>query len=189
MEELLEKLLQKLEGANKVVFMGIGEEKLADDGFGPYVITHLLDYSDEKYLFMNASVDPMARIDEIVDFNPSHLVLLDTCTLKKPPGTIAFLEREDLAEYVAISSHTIPVHVVVDLILEQIPGLKIFMIGVVPESLKGITEFKFYKEETYSLEERSENIDLPFFNLNLTDTVKKSADEIIKIIKQVMLTI
>ena len=32
MKEMLEKLLDELNGANKIVFVGIGEEKLTDDG-------------------------------------------------------------------------------------------------------------------------------------------------------------
>ena len=36
-----------IEDAKKVVFMGIGEEKLSDDGVGPYIISELLSYSNE----------------------------------------------------------------------------------------------------------------------------------------------
>ena len=85
----MEKVFDRLKGANKVVFMGIGEEKLSDDGVGPYIISELLKYTNEKFLFINANIDPMSRIDQIVEFNPSHLVILDTCTYNGPPGTVA----------------------------------------------------------------------------------------------------
>jgi len=186
MNEMLEKLLKMLNDALKIVFVGIGEEKLADDGVGPYVISELLHFSNEKFLFINAGIDPMSRVDEIVDFKATHLVLLDTCTLNKPPGTVAIIERENIQEHVPISSHTIPIHVVIDLLLEKIPHLKVFMIGIVPESLEGFTELSFYKEDQYSLEERSENEDLPFFEFNLTPTIKKVADQIIDIIKEII---
>ena len=58
MREMFERLFSKLEGAKKVVFMGIGEEKLSDDGVGPYIISELLSYSNEKFLFINAGVTP-----------------------------------------------------------------------------------------------------------------------------------
>jgi Ni,Fe-hydrogenase maturation factor len=128
----------------------------------------------------------MNRIDEIIRFKASHLVILDTCTLKKPSGTVAIIERKNIYKSVPISSHTIPIHIVIDLIAEKLPNLYAFMIGFVPESLEGFTELNLYKEDEISLEERSENEDLPFFEFNLTDTVKKAADELIKIIKNII---
>jgi len=186
MKEMLETLLGRLKGANKTVFMGIGEEKMSDDGVGPYIISELLEFSDEKFLFMNAGIDPVSRIDEVIEFHPSHLVILDTCTFKGPPGTVALIERENIAEYVPISTHTLPIHVVIDLIIEKLHELSIFMIGIVPESLEGFKELILFKENEYSIDDRSENIDLPFFNIQLTDTIKNVANEMIIIIKELI---
>lgn len=186
MEEFQPILLKKLNNANKVVFMGIGEEKLSDDGVGPYIISELLDYSSEKTLFINAGIDPMSRIENIIEYQPSHLVLLDTCTLSKPPGTVALIERENIKEFVPISTHTIPIHIVVDLIIEKLPNLNVFMIGIVPECLEGFSELSLYKEGEFSIEERSEHEDLPFFEFNLTKTIQNVAHQIIEIIKQII---
>ncbi|GAH03393.1 unnamed protein product, partial [marine sediment metagenome] len=90
---------------------------------------------------------------------------------------------------VAISTHTIPIQVIVDLLIDKLPNLKVFMIGIVPKSLVGFTELNLYKEDEYSLEERSENEDLPFFEFNLTPTIQKVADQIIDIIKEIILKI
>ncbi len=186
MKELHSKLLEKLQDANRLVFIGIGEEKLSDDGVGPYIISELLKFSNEKYLFINAGIDAMSRIDDVIEFHPSHLILFDTCTLSKPPGTIAIIERENIQESVPISSHTIPIHLVVDLLIEKLTDLKVFMIGIVPESLDGFLELNLYKEDEFSIEERSEHEDLPFFEFHLTDTIQKVADQIIEIIKEIM---
>jgi hydrogenase maturation protease len=186
MREVFERLISKLKDAKKAVFMGIGEEKLSDDGVGPYIISELLSYSNEKFLFINAGVTPMSRIDEITDFQATDLVLLDTCTLNKPPGTVAMIEREKIKEYVSISTHTIPLHVVIDLIIEKLPDLNVFMIGFVPESLEGFTELVLYKEDEFSFDERNENQDLPFFEFHLSETIQKVANQMIAIIKEAM---
>jgi len=186
MEELFKRILVKVKDASKIVFMGIGEEKLSDDGVGPYIISKLLHLSNQKFLFINAGIDPMARVDDIVNFHPSHLVLIDTCTLKKEPGTISILERENMSNYIPISSHTIPIHIVIDLLINQIQNLKVFMIGFVPESLEGFTELRQFRSDELSLEELDKNIDLPFFEIHLTDTVQKSADMLIEIIKKLL---
>ncbi|MFX1259332.1 MAG: hydrogenase maturation protease [Promethearchaeota archaeon] len=185
---MLEKLKNMLKGATKVVFMGIGEEKMADDGVGPYIISELLKYSNEKILFVNAGIDPMTRIEEIIKFHPSHLILIDTCTFNGPPGTVAILKRKNICNYVPISTHTIPIYIVIDFIIEKLPrsNLKVFMIGIVPESLKGFTELTQYKAGELSLEELSENENLPFFNFNLTETIKKVADKLILILKEII---
>jgi hydrogenase maturation protease len=187
MKELQSKLLKKLQNARKLVFIGIGEEKLSDDGVGPYIISELLRNSNEKFLFINAGIDPMSRIEEVIEFQPSHLILLDTCNLSKPPGTVAIIERENIQESVPISSHTIPIHIVIDLLVERLADLKVFMIGIVPESLEGFSELNLYREHEFSLEERSEHEDLPFFEIHLTDTIQNVADQIIEIIKEIML--
>ena len=186
MDKMREKLLDRLKDGKRIVFMGIGEVKMTDDGVGPYIITNLLDYSNDKFLFMNASIDPMARIDQIERFNPSHLVLIDTCTLKKPPGTVAILERENIKDYVPISSHTIPIHVVIDLLKSNIKGLDVFMIGIVPKSLEGFETLTRYKEGELTLEEINENEDLPLFDFQLTDPIQNVADNLIEVIKKIV---
>ncbi|MHA1886031.1 MAG: hypothetical protein ACW96S_13315, partial [Promethearchaeota archaeon] len=114
------------------------------------------------------------------------LVLLDTCTLKKPPGTVAIIERSNIKEVVPISSHTIPVHVVVDLISDKLSNLDVFMIGFVPESLEGFTTLNLYKEKELTIEERGENIDLPFFEINLTETVQRAADKVLNSLQKIL---
>lgn len=184
MTDLSHKLLSRLENAEKIVFMGIGEEKLSDDGVGPYIISELLPLSNEKFLFINAGIDPMTRIDEIIEFFPTHLVIIDTCTLNEPPGTVAIIERNNISDYMPISSHTIPIHIVIDLICEKLTRLQVFIIGFVPESLEGFTDLKLFKEDPIVHNDFNENY--PFFEIRLTDTIKKVADQVIKIIKKIL---
>jgi len=186
MENFKQELLSRLNGAKKIVFMGIGEEKLTDDGVAPYIISELLNYSNDKILFINAKIDPMSRIDQIIEFNPSHLIIIDTCTLSEPPGTVTVLERKNFYNIVPISTHTIPIHIVIDLLVEKLPNLNVFMIGIVPESLEGFSNLILYKEKEFSIEDKSDNIDLPFFKFQLTKTIKKVAEKIIKIIVNII---
>ncbi|MBD3216071.1 MAG: hydrogenase maturation protease [Candidatus Lokiarchaeota archaeon] len=187
MNELYKKLFERLKDAKRIVFLGIGETKMTDDAVGPYIITELLNKNDENFLFINAKIDPLARMSEIVEFRPSHMVILDTCTLQKEPGTVAIIERENMHDLVPISSHTMPIHIVIDYLLEQIPDLKdVFMIGFVPKSLEGFIELTQYKEGELSIEEINENEDLPFFDFQLTEEIKNAADQIIAIIKKLI---
>ncbi|MFO7796994.1 MAG: hydrogenase maturation protease [Promethearchaeati archaeon] len=187
MKDLFDKLLKRLKNAERIVFLGIGENKMKDDAIGPYIITELLDKNNEKFLFINAGIDPLARMDEMIRFNPSHLIILDTCTLDEEPGTVAIIERENMQELVPISSHTMPIHIVIDYLLENMSNLKdVFMIGFVPKSLEGFTELIQYKEGELTIEEINENEDLPFFEFQLTKIIKKTANQVIIIIKKLI---
>ncbi|MBN1802984.1 MAG: hydrogenase maturation protease [Candidatus Lokiarchaeota archaeon] len=186
MNDFLEQLKLETKGATKVAFVGIGEEKMTDDAVGLYIITQLLNNKSNKFFFMNAGVDLMARVDEIIDFNPSHLILIDTCTYNSPPGTVVILKRSNMHEYIPISSHTIPVHIVLDLIVEKLPTIKTFMIGIVPESLDGFVELELFKKGEISIDELNENEDLPFWDIQLTPTIENVANNLIEIIKQLM---
>jgi hydrogenase maturation protease len=187
MKDFHDKLLERLKNHSRIVFMGIGEEKLSDDGVGPYIISELLTYSNDTMLFINGATDPMLRMDEVIEFNPSHLILIDTCTLNAEPGTVAIIEREDIKELVPISSHTIPIYIMIDLLLEKLPNLDAFMIGIVPKSLEGFVELRQYKYGELSLEDLNENVDLPFFEINLSPKIEKVANQIIDLIKNSIL--
>jgi len=186
MEELFKKLKKRLNGSEKIIFVGIGENKMTDDAVGPYIITELLDKNNDRFLFINAGIDPLARVDQIIRFSPSHIIILDTCTLNKEPGTVAIIERENMADLVPISTHTMPIHIVIDYILDKLSGVDIFMLGFVPKSIDGFTTLKMYGEGKYTIQELNENEDLPFFGFQLTNTLKKTADSIINIIKKLL---
>ena len=186
MKEFLDKLLTETKDATRLAIIGIGEEKLTDDGVGPYIIYNLLKYNNDRFLIMNCGIDMMSRMDEIITFKPSHIILIDTCTFDGPPGTVVILKRNDISDLVPISSHTIPVQIVIDLLHEKIPNLQSFMIGIVPESLAGFAELQLFKRGKYTFDELNENPNLPFFDIKLTDTIKVVADNLITIIKQLM---
>lgn len=186
MKELLDRLLERLDNAKRVVFLGLGEVKMTDDGVGVYVATELLDKSDDNVLVMNAGVDPMARMDEIVDFNPSHLIIIDTCTLNQEPGTVSIIERKNMADLVPISTHTVPIHVIIDLLVEKIPDLDVFMLGIVPKSLDGIYDLDQYKENELTIDEINADKDLPFFSIELTDIIQDTADRLIRMINKLI---
>ncbi|MBN1214840.1 MAG: hydrogenase maturation protease [Candidatus Lokiarchaeota archaeon] len=186
MDELYDKLIIRLKNAQRIVFLGIGEEKLQDDGVGPYIITKLLDKNNERFLFINTSIDPMSRINDIINFNPSVLIILDTCNFKGKPGTIVIIERNNMESLVPISSHTVPIHVIIDYLLTKINPLDVFMIGFVPKSMDGFTELILYNNGELTVDELNNNEDLPFFQFQLTEILKETANKVIKIIEKLI---
>jgi len=186
MNDFFSQLLKRFKKAKKIAFMGIGEEKLRDDAVGLYIIAELLEESNDTFLFINAGVDPLSRINDIINFKPSHLVILDICTLNKEPGTVAIIERESMESLIPISTHTLPIHIIIDYLLEKLPDLDVFLLGFVPESIEGFNHLSLYKDGELTFEELNESEDLPFFQFQLTNTLKKVADEIIFFIRRLI---
>ena len=74
-------------------------------------------------------------------------------------------------------------------VFEELPRLDVFMIGIVPESLEGFVELRQYKQGELSLEDLNENMDLPFFEINLTPKIEKVANKLIEFIKRSILNL
>jgi len=184
--ELEKKIIEKLTDAKKIAFLGIGEDKLRDDGVGPYVITQLIQNNSEKVKFINGRTTPEERMSDIQEFSPSHIVLIDTCTLNKPPGTVTILEKEDMFKYVPISSHTIPIPIFINILEERLEGVITFMIGIVPKSIDLSDPLIPYKENEIALDDYDEDPDLPYFEFKLTEEVQGAADSIVNMIKKLL---
>ena len=184
--ELEKKIIKKLAGAEKIVFLGIGEDKLRDDGVGPYIITQLIENNSDNVKFINGRTTPEERISEIQEFSPSHIVLIDTCTLNKPAGTVAILEKEDMYKYVPISSHTIPIPIFINILEEKLKSVIVFMIGIVPKSIDLSDPLVPYKENEIALDDYDEDPNLPYFEFKLTEEVQNAADSVVNMIKMIL---
>lgn len=184
--DLEEKILNKLKDAKKIIFLGIGEDKLRDDGVGPFIITQLIENTKSNVKYINARTTPEERMDDIISFSPTDIILIDTCALNKPPGTVAILENEDILKYVPISSHTIPIPVFINILENKLSDIKIFMIGIVPKSIDLSEPLIPYREGDISLDDYDLNPDLPYFKFQLSKEVQTAAEFVIKIIINVL---
>ncbi|MFX0134812.1 MAG: hydrogenase maturation protease, partial [Candidatus Hodarchaeota archaeon] len=85
---------------------------------------------------------PLTFINEIYEWNPTHLILLDAADLKKSPGTIEFLQKEEMPLY-SISSHSMSKNLLLDFLYASLLDLEIIIIGIQVENIfheKGISE-------------------------------------------------
>lgn len=188
MEDLEQRLTERVKGASKIVVVGIGEDKLRDDGVGPFIITQLKKNNKEFVKIINGRTTPDERMSDIIDFNPSHVILIDTCTLNKPSGTIAILEDENILNYISISSHTLPIPVFISILEEKIKGVCVFLIGIVPKVIDLSDPLVPYKEEEITLDDYDDNPDLPYFEFQLSKEVKNAANIVIETLNKVLST-
>ncbi|OWT33745.1 hydrogenase maturation peptidase HycI [Methanobrevibacter sp. 87.7] len=155
-----EGLREFLKDYNKLVILGIGNDIRGDDGLGQYIVNKLdEDIDDDNIEIINAKTVPENFTGKIRSIDPSHILIIDAVIMDEEPGKIRLVNKEEVSS-VSISTHSMSLSYLVNY-LEIKKPYNILFIGIQPE-----------------------NMDLG--ELSLTDSCKKSSDEIINILETVL---
>ena len=160
MPNLTARLKQKLEGATRIAFLGVGSELRGDDAAGLLMAALLHEYFQIPKLgvlaplrentsegFRAAAGDcvpftatvlvggtaPENVTGEIKRFKPSHLVILDAGDMGKKPGEMGVYSTEDI-HGVSFSTHRLPLSILVKY-LAQFDKFQTLLLAVQPSSL------------------------------------------------------
>lgn len=157
MKKQLTKLLEK---AERIVVMGIGNKLRRDDAAGVIIAEKLSPLiKSEKIKIIEAGETPENFLSSIEEFKPTHVIIVDTIEMKKPPGQISIQAKSNLINYPTISTHKPSPHILISYI-EEIIGARVIIIGIQPKDIN--------------------------FGEKLTPEVKKSIDIIVNILKEVL---
>ena len=151
-----------LNGFEKLIVLGVGNELKCDDGVGPFIINKLKEENienKEKILFINAETVPENFTGKIRKENPTHLIIVDACLMGGRPGDMKIVEKYDFAN-IGISTHSMSLSFFVRY-LEKDTDFGIIFVGIEPESMD--------------------------YSDKLTENVEKSAYEFIDTLKRFIL--
>jgi hydrogenase maturation protease len=185
--EFQEEIIKLVKKYKRILFLGVGETRMSDDGFGPYIAHSLLQknktYRMSHVKIINGKIDYVERKREILEFQPNLLILLDTCQSNNDtaeiPGEIHLHYEENFVNWLPLSSHVLPIPVFLNELKLTLPDLKSILIGVIPFSTKHKETVINLKGNNFDLDAYEENPDLPFFGFNLTPKIQKVADELV----------
>jgi hydrogenase 3 maturation protease len=107
-------LREWLSGAKKVVIAGIGNPIRMDDFVGVKIVRDLYGKVSEKVLLIECETVPESFIQQIINFNPTHILLIDTAVMGLRPGEWRLLKANNLRAFPAISTHMLPLRVFCD---------------------------------------------------------------------------
>jgi len=127
-----EELKTWLSDPHKVAIVGIGNTMRRDDAVGVEIVKLLQGKVSPKNLLIEAETMPENHIDQIVDFHPSHILILDSGLIGKKPGTAQLLELAKNLNSSAFSSHMLPLQVFCTY-LEKAINAKIMMLIIQPK--------------------------------------------------------
>jgi hydrogenase 3 maturation protease len=104
-------LTKWLSSAKRVVVAGIGNPIRMDDFIGVKIVHDLRAKVSEKIYLIECETVPENFTQQIIDFNPSHILLIDAALLGLEPGNSRFIEPERLAVFPAFSTHALPLRI------------------------------------------------------------------------------
>jgi hydrogenase 3 maturation protease len=103
--------LRWLSGARRVVVAGIGNEIRSDDFVGVKIVQSLRRKVSESVLLIECETVPESFVQEILDFNPTHVILIDAAVQGLRPGQSRLVGPEQLQDFPALSTHTLPLRI------------------------------------------------------------------------------
>jgi len=118
-EQTVEESLKKwLSGAQKVVVAGVGNPFRKDDFVGVEIVRNLKPKVSKKTFFIEAETIPESYMQKIVEFKPTHVLLVDAGIINKPAGNAILAHPEQLIKKTSISTHTLPLRIFCDYITQ-----------------------------------------------------------------------
>ena len=100
-----------LSDAKRVVVAGIGNPIRLDDFAGVKIVHDLQGKVSEKVYLIECETVPENFIQQILDFNPTHILLIDAAVLGLEPGNSRLVNSEQLAMFPVFSTHALPLRI------------------------------------------------------------------------------
>lgn len=130
-DKIERKLREWFSEARKVVIAGIGNSLRRDDFVGVKIVRDLHDSASSDVYLIECETVPESFIEPIIEFNPSHMLIIDAAMLKLKPGSSKLLSSEQLMERPAVSSHDLPLQVFCEYV-SRATGAKIALLLIQP---------------------------------------------------------
>ncbi|MEM2994674.1 MAG: hydrogenase maturation protease [Candidatus Bathyarchaeia archaeon] len=148
---MLEKKLKKwFSDAERVVVAGVGNPIRMDDYVGVKIVQKLRGKVSSKVLLVECETVPENALQQILEFNPTHILLIDAAVLGLKPGMTKLVNPEELTSFPAFTSHMLPLRMFCEYIAKTC-GAKIALLLIQPNKTdfgEGLTvELEFYAEK------------------------------------------
>ncbi len=127
-----QKLKAWLSDAKKVAVVGVGNIMRRDDAVGVEIVKLLQGKVSPDILLLEAETMPEDYMERIVDFHPSHVLILDSGLIGEKPGKAKLLAPTENMK-TAVSSHMLPLQVFCAY-LEKALNAKFIMLVIQPKN-------------------------------------------------------
>ncbi|MFX1294350.1 MAG: hydrogenase maturation protease [Promethearchaeota archaeon] len=132
----LEKILiENCKPPARIAVLGSGNYLRADDFLGVTIIQNLKEQlKNDSILLLEAETAANEFFPTILEWKPTHLIIIDAADFKAEPGTFNLIKREKMVTY-TLTSHKRALTLLIDLTKHYFPDLKFIIIGIQPETI------------------------------------------------------
>jgi len=121
-----------LKDAQKVVVAGVGSSIRKDDSIGVEIVRKLRNKVSQSVYLIECETVPESFIEPIIEFKPTHILIIDAALLNLKPGLSKLFKPDQLARRPAISTHVLPLQIFCGYLKETI-GAKIALLVIQPK--------------------------------------------------------
>jgi hydrogenase 3 maturation protease len=132
---LEQELKDWLKKSDRIVVAGIGNPIRKDDFVGTKIVQNLCRKTPENILLIECETVPESFLGDIVDFDPTHVLIIDAATLGVQPGETRLFTQDQLSDAPSISTHTLPLRIFCEYLSQTIKP-KISLLLIQPESME-----------------------------------------------------
>ena len=130
--DVYQDLKEWLSDAEKVVVAGIGNPIRSDDFVGVKIVQALQGKVAKSVFLIECETVPESFIQQILDFDPTHVLLIDAAVLGLKPGESRLVDPRQLGNSPAFSTHMLPLRIFCELVTKA-GKAKIGLILIEPE--------------------------------------------------------
>jgi len=109
--DIKEELEKWLSGFERVVVAGIGNPIRMDDFVGVTIVQDLRGNVSDKVLLIECETVPENFLRQIIDFDPTHVLLIDAAVLGLKPGESRLVNPEQLTNFPPFTTHMLPLRI------------------------------------------------------------------------------
>jgi hydrogenase maturation protease HycI len=114
----------------RLALLGIGHELRGDDAAGLAVAAGIRPFVRENFLVIEAGHAPENHTGTVRRFAPTLVLLIDAAQMNEAPGTIRWLDINDITG-MSVSSHTLPLHMLARFLQAEL-GCEVAFLGIQP---------------------------------------------------------
>ena len=107
---LIDNVTRWFSKAQRIVIVGVGNPIRRDDNVGVEVVNGLEGKVPKSVFLIKSETVPESFIGPIVEFKPTHILIIDAALLNLSPGTAKLLETMEVSK-TAISTHALPIQI------------------------------------------------------------------------------
>ena len=127
---MMDDLAQWFHRARRIVIVGVGNPIRRDDNIGVEIVGRLEGKVPESVLLIKSETIPEESLGPIIDFKPTHILIIDAALLNLSPGSAKLVVSIE-SSGTAISTHFLPLQLFCEY-LAKMTGAKIAMLLIQP---------------------------------------------------------